>query len=153
MGITMKPKTTLGACGAGFLAGLLLAITGGSMVHSADAGDWRTDSAHGWGRRLPVIGILLILAAIATVAGWVIKETAEFSAEQKRRYEAWQQTLTPEQRAAVQAAEIAALWIGAGALHHYMYAKHRAISQRLSQQATYGAWSQDSNGIWHRNIY
>jgi len=47
-------------------------------------------------------------AAIATVEGWVIKEIAEFSAEQNRWYEAWKQTLTPEQHAAVQAAEIAA---------------------------------------------
>jgi hypothetical protein len=35
MGIEMKPKTILGACGAGFLAGLLLAIIGGAMVSSA----------------------------------------------------------------------------------------------------------------------
>lgn len=77
-----------GPLGASFVAGIVLAIAGGSMVHAADAGGWPTSPAHGWGMPLLVTGILLILAAAGTAAGLIIKDIATFTAEQNRRYKA-----------------------------------------------------------------
>src|SRR6266566_3687205 len=55
--------TAVAAWGASFVAGIVLAITGGSMVHAADTGGWPAGPAHGWGVLLLVTGIVLILAA------------------------------------------------------------------------------------------
>jgi hypothetical protein len=153
MGIKMRAKIILGFCAAGFVAGLLLAIIGGAMVHSADIGNWRTDPVHGPGMAMLVIGILMVLTAAMTVAGMILNGLLRHVQDERRRYQDWKGQLTPQERAAVEMGEVAAVWVGAGVLHHHMHTSHKATSQRLGLQATQGVWSQDSNGIWHRNSY
>ena len=41
--------------------------------------------------------------------GWVVTEVVKFSAQQHRRYREWKANLTPQQRAAVDLAEAAAM--------------------------------------------
>jgi hypothetical protein len=122
------------AWGASFVAVIVLAIAGGSMVHTADAGGWPANPAHGWGMLLLVTGILLILAVIGTAAGLIIKDVAHFTSEQTRRYKEWKQALPPEQRACVEAAEFAAAAAAAAATIHHQWEK----AQRWHAEAEAG---------------
>jgi MFS family permease len=144
--------TAVAAWGASFVAGIVLAVAGGSMVHAADAGGWPAGPAHGWGMLLLVTGILLILAAVAAVAGLIIKDIARFTSEQHRRYQAWKQALPPEQRAYVEAAEFAGAAAAAAATIHHQWEKAkrwraeaetgRAAGMAQVRQMYAGQWAQ-----------
>ena len=72
--------------------------------------------------------MVFILMPLWAGIGWVVTEVVKFSAQQHRQYREWKASLTPQQRAAVDLAEVAAMAATAVA----MWEHHRRINARLS---------------------
>ena len=60
--------------------------------------------------------------------GWVVTRVVKFSAQQHRRYREWKASLTPQQRAAADLAEAAAMTAAAVA----MWQHHKRTDARLA---------------------
>jgi hypothetical protein len=105
-GTTMSRQgaRTLGGAGIAVTAcvifGLVL-ITWGNHLASRDG----TTSSAPWN----FWGVVFILMPLWAGIGWVVTRLVKFSAQQHRRYRQWKASLTPQQRAAVDLAEAAAM--------------------------------------------
>ena len=75
-------------------------------------------------------GVVFILMPLWAGIGWVVTEVVKFSARQHRRYRQWKASLTPQQRAAVDLAEAAAMTAAAVAMREH----HKRTNARLPQQ-------------------
>ena len=74
-------------------------------------------------------GVVFILMPLWAGIGWVVTETVKFSAQQHRRYRAWKASLTPQQRAAVDLAEAAAMTAAVVAMRQH----HERTNARLTR--------------------
>jgi hypothetical protein len=72
-------------------------------------------------------GIVFILIPLWAGIGWVVTQVVKFSAQQHRRYREWKASLTPQQRAAVDLAEAAAMTAAAA-----MRQRHKRTDARLT---------------------
>ena len=72
-------------------------------------------------------GVVFILMPLWAGIGWVVTEVVKFSAQQHRRYREWKASLTPQQRAAVDLAEAAAMTAAAVAMREH----HKRTNARL----------------------
>jgi len=73
-------------------------------------------------------GVVFILMPMWAGIGWVVTEVVKFSAQQHRRYREWKASLTPQQRAAVDLAEAAAMTAAAIAMQE----RHKRTDARLT---------------------
>ena len=73
-------------------------------------------------------GVVFTLMPLWTGIGWIVTEVVKFSAQQHRRYREWKASLTPEQRAAADLAEAAAITAAAVA----MWKHHKRTDARLT---------------------
>ena len=73
-------------------------------------------------------GVVFILMPLWTGIGWVVTEVMKFSAQQHRRYREWKASLTPQQRAAVDLAEAAAMTAAVVAMRKH----HKRTDARLT---------------------
>ena len=73
-------------------------------------------------------GVVFILMPLWAGIGWVVTQVVKFSAQQHRRYRVWKASLTPQQRAAVDLAEAAAMTAAAVA----MWEHHKRTDARLT---------------------
>ena len=73
-------------------------------------------------------GVVFILMPLWAGIGWVVTEVVKFSAQQHRRYREWKASLTPQQRAAADLAEAAAMTAAAVA----MWEHHKRTNARLT---------------------
>jgi hypothetical protein len=100
-----------------FLTGIILAIAG--FANNAQAvQDGIADSP--WAG-VATAGVLLALAPVLAIAGFLLVNFLKFCAEEEKRYRAWKKTLTPQERMAVNLAEAAALTIA----HEHMKERNR----------------------------
>ena len=72
-------------------------------------------------------GVVFILMPLWAGIGWVVTKVVNFSAQQHRRYREWKASLTPQQRAAADLAEAAAMTDAAIA----MWEHHKRTNARL----------------------
>ena len=72
-------------------------------------------------------GVVFILMPLWAGIGWVVTKVVNFSAQQHRRYREWKASLTPQQRAAADLAEAAAMTDAAMA----MWEHHKRTNARL----------------------
>jgi hypothetical protein len=115
-------RTLLGAgiaVTAGVPLGLFL-ISWGNHLASRD-GTYSSARRSFW-------GVVFILMPLWAGIGWVVIEVVKFSAQQHRRYREWKASLTPQQRAAADLAEAAAVTAAAIALREH----HKRTSARLA---------------------
>jgi hypothetical protein len=103
---TVLAASLLGAC---VVLGIALLSIGNHVSTYNDAG----------GTPLVVWGIFFVLMPLWAGAGWVIVKSAKFWAEQRRRYQEWKASLTPEQRAAVELGEAAAAVVATLEMIHH----------------------------------
>jgi hypothetical protein len=80
------------------------------------------------GQPLDVAGVALILLPFIILGLWLTARIARVAAGEHARYKAWKGTLTPAQRTAVEAAELAAL----SAAAYGWYRHNREVDARLS---------------------
>ena len=73
-------------------------------------------------------GVVFILMPLWAGIGWVVIEVVKFSAQQHRRYREWKASLTPQQRAAVDLAEAAAMTAAVIAMREH----HKRTDARLT---------------------
>ena len=69
----------------------------------------------------------MILMPLWAGIGWMVTEVVRFSAQQHRRYREWKESLTPQQRAAVDLAEAAAMTAADLAMRQH----HKRTNARL----------------------
>ena len=110
------------------IAGLILAF--GNVAHGNDGFSGQGYSAGNAGAE--EFGIFLIVAPIVLGLGWAAVVFLRMIAAQWRRYKAWKATLSPADRARAEAAEIAALWAGWGAVHYGMKAHSRRANEQIA---------------------
>jgi hypothetical protein len=72
-------------------------------------------------------GLIFILMPLWAGIGWAVTQVVKFSAQHHRRYRAWRAGLTPQQRAAVDLAEAAAMTATAVAMRQH----HKHTNARL----------------------
>jgi hypothetical protein len=72
-------------------------------------------------------GVVFILMPLWAGIGWVVTQVVKFSVQQHRRYRAWKASLTPQQRAAVDLAEAAAMTAAGIAMRQ----RHKRTNARL----------------------
>ncbi len=73
-------------------------------------------------------GVVFILMPLWAGIGWIVTEVVKFSAQQHRRYQEWKASLTPQQRAAADMAEAAAMT----AVVVAMWKHHKRTDARLT---------------------
>jgi len=115
-------RTPLGAgiaVTAGVIVGVVL-ITWGNHLASRDG----TYSNAPW----TFWGVVFILMPLWAGIGWVVTQVVKFSAQQHRRYREWKASLTPQQQAAADLAEAAAMTGAAIAMREH----HKRTDARLT---------------------
>ncbi|HEY6310704.1 MAG TPA: hypothetical protein VIY52_07840 [Streptosporangiaceae bacterium] len=75
-----------------------------------------------------LMGVVFILTPLWAGIGWIVTEVVKFSVQQHRRYRAWKASLTPQQRAAVDLAEAAAITTAVAAMREH----HKRTDARLT---------------------
>jgi hypothetical protein len=73
-------------------------------------------------------GVIFMLMPLWAGIGWVVLQVVKFSAQQHRRYREWKASLTPQQRAAADLAEAAAMTAAVVAMRQH----HKCTNARLS---------------------
>jgi hypothetical protein len=130
-----------------FLLGIPLTVTG-ILRNVPDGGP---DGYRG--APLIAAGLVMILMPLLVLAVRIIIDVIKLIIAESRRYRAWKRTLSPEELAWVNAAEVAATWAAAGYLHHKMHARHKEVAARLAQTQVHGFgpdhWS--TWGNWNRH--
>ena len=129
-----KTQRLAGAAGCMAAGGAIVVVGGHLFIEGGTAvnGSATTDSQTWNGFFLVLLGLaLFLLPAFLAVKTVFMKRL--------RAYQAWKATLTPAERGAVDAAEIAALWAGSIALHeglknHNDHAMAKIAAQRASMR-------------------